>query len=78
MRRVGMSEARRKLSELVDLAGAGERIEIMRRGKIVSVLGPPQPFRSVKEVFESIDRTRRRSRKLPGVTVKSLIEEGRI
>ena len=38
MRKVGLFEAKQKLSELVDRAAAGERIGITRRGKLAAVL----------------------------------------
>ena len=36
MRKVGLFEAKQKLSELVERAAAGERIGITRRGKKIS------------------------------------------
>jgi prevent-host-death family protein len=78
MRTVGLFEAKQKLSELVTRAGQGQRIGITRRGRLAAILGPAQASRSVKEIFESIDRTRRRVKKVKGVTVRSLIEEGRV
>ena len=37
MRKVGLFEAKQKLSELVERAAAGERIGITRRGKLAVV-----------------------------------------
>jgi len=78
MRKVALFEAKQKLSELVDRAGRGERIGITKRGKLAAVIGPAQQEQvDLKQVFAEIDKIRRRSKNVPGVTVKSLIEEGR-
>jgi len=78
MRTVGLFEAKQKLSELVNSAGQGQQIGITRRGKLEAILGPAQPSRSVKEIFENIDRIRKRVKKVKGMTVRSLIDEGRV
>jgi prevent-host-death family protein len=77
MKKVGLFEAKQKLSELVERAVSGERIGITRRGKLAAFLVPARPTVDLHEVFASIERIRRRSRKPRGVSVKSLIEEGR-
>jgi prevent-host-death family protein len=78
MRKIGLFEAKQKLSELVDRAGRGERIGITKRGKLAAVIGPAQQEQvDLKQVFAEIDKIRKRSKNVPGVTVKSLIEEGR-
>lgn len=81
MRKVGLFEAKQKLSELVERASRGERIGITRRGKLAAELVPAQEksvLRDVKEIFASIEKIRRKAKPLPpGVTVKDLIEEGR-
>jgi prevent-host-death family protein len=81
MRKVGLFEAKQKLSELVERAARGERIGITKRGKLTAEIGPARPERSenvdLKQVFAEMDKIRKRSKKVPGVTVKSLIEEGR-
>ena len=80
MRKVGLFEAKQKLSELVDRAKRGERIVITRRGKPEAELAPVQkPEVDLKEVFASMERIRKRAKPLPrGVTIKDLIEEGRM
>jgi prevent-host-death family protein len=40
MRKVGLFEAKQKLSELVERAGRGEAIGITKRGKLAAVIGP--------------------------------------
>lgn len=81
MRKVGLFEAKQKLSELVERASRGERIGITRRGKLAAELVPAQQkpdLRDIKEILASIEKIRRKARPLPaGVTVKDLIEEGR-
>jgi prevent-host-death family protein len=78
MRTVGLFEAKQKLSELVERAGKGERIGITRRGKLTALIIPPQPERSLKESFDEIEKVRRKIRLPKGVTIKSMIEEGRV
>lgn len=78
MRTVGLFEAKQKLSELITRAKSGERIGITQRGKLAAVIIPAPSEVSLKEVFEDIERLRKRSRKPRGVSVKSLIEEGRV
>lgn len=75
---VGIFEAKQKLSQLVARAAKGEEIVITCRGKeqarLVSM--PAERARTLKEIFDSI-RSRRRISLPKGVTIKSLIEEGR-
>ena len=78
MRTVGIFEAKQKLSELVERASRGERIQITRRGKVAAEIGPAQEEVDLKKVFAEIDKVRKRAKRIPGVTVKSLIEEGRM
>ncbi len=81
MQNVGLFETRNRLSELVERAEHGEKIGITRRGKLVAVIGPAQPKVNVnlKKIFDNIEAIRKRTNPLPkGLTVKDLIEEGRI
>ena len=77
MRTVGLFEAKQKLSEFVERAEEGERIAITRRGKLTAYLVPAKPARSIKEIFDDIERLRKRTKRVKGVTIDSLIEEGR-
>jgi prevent-host-death family protein len=77
MRTVGLFEAKQKLSKLVERAEEGERIGITRRGKLAAFIVPAKPTRSIKEIFDDIERLRKRTKRVKGVTVDSLIEEGR-
>jgi prevent-host-death family protein len=80
MRKVGLFEAKQKLSELVRSASRGERIGITRRGKLEAEIVPAQKDEvDLKEIFASMERIRKRAKPLPrGVTIKDLIEEGRM
>jgi prevent-host-death family protein len=79
MRKVGLSEAKQKLSELVEKAAQGERIGITKRGKLAAVMGPAeQGGADLRQIFAEMDKIRKRSRKPKNVSVKELIEEGRI
>jgi prevent-host-death family protein len=79
MRKIGLFEAKQKLSELVERAARGERIGITRRGKLVASIGPaPSEKADLHKIFDEFEKIRKRSKKIPGVTVKSLIEEGRM
>jgi prevent-host-death family protein len=73
----GISEAKQKLSELVERAAQGEEIVITRRGKERARLvgATAQGKRSLKEIMASLAGVRM---KLPqGTTVKDLINAGR-
>jgi prevent-host-death family protein len=82
MRTVGIFEAKQKLSELVERASRGERIRITRRGKVAAEIGPAQEkpdLQDLKEIFAKMDEIRKRAKPLPkGVTIKDLVEEGRM
>ncbi len=80
MRKVGLFEAKQKLSELVERASRGERIGITRRGKLAAEIVPARvepEANAIKEIFDNIEKIRRRAKPLRGVTTKDLIEEGR-
>ena len=77
MRKVGLFEAKQKLSELVEQAAAGERIGITRRGKLTAVIVSVKGEYDLLGIFENLDAVRRRARRVKGVSVKNLIEEGR-
>ncbi|MBV9886092.1 MAG: type II toxin-antitoxin system prevent-host-death family antitoxin [Acidobacteria bacterium] len=78
MRKIGLFEAKQKLSELVERAGRGERIGITRRGKLAAVIGPAQTATDLDKLFEGMEKIRRRAKPLRGTTIKDLIEEGRM
>ncbi len=78
MRTMGLFEAKQKLSELVERAEEGERIGITRRGKLAALIVSAQPETNLREVFDDIEQIRRRARRGKGLSVKRLIEEGRV
>lgn len=77
MRKVGLFEAKQKLSELVEQAARGERIGITRRGKLAAVIVSVKGEYDLSGIFKSLEEVRKRARRLKGVNVKDLIEEGR-
>lgn len=77
MRKVGLFEAKQKLSELVEQAAAGERIGITRRGKLAAVIVSVKGEYDLRGIFENLEVIRRRARRVKGVSTKDLIEEGR-
>jgi prevent-host-death family protein len=77
MRKVGLFEAKQKLSELVERAAAGERIGITRRGKLAAIIVSVKGQYDLSGIFENLEGIRRRARRVKGVSVKELIEEGR-
>ncbi len=78
MRTVGLFEAKQKLSELVERAKEGEPIGITRRGKLAALIVSAHREASLKDIFDDIEQIRKRVKRRKGVTVRSLIEEGRI
>src|SRR5205809_2792385 len=76
VRKVGLFEARQKLSELVEQAAAGERIGITRRGKLVALIVPAKSQPSLAVVFKKLEGVRRRVHHFKEARVKELIEEG--
>ncbi len=78
MRTIGLFEAKQKLSEIVERASEGEHIGITRRGKLAAVIVPAQPATSLKDIFDDIERIRKRARRPKGFRLRDLIEEGRV
>jgi prevent-host-death family protein len=78
MQKIGLFQAKNRLSELVERAGQGEEIGITRRGKLAAVIGPARPKVSLKEVFDNIEAIRKRAKLPPGIGVAELIREGRV
>ena len=78
METLGLFEAKNRLSELVERASRGQRIGITRRGKLAALLVPARSEASLDEIFRDMEEIRKRTQLPEGVTVKDLIEEGRI
>jgi prevent-host-death family protein len=77
MESIGAYEAKTHLPRLLDRVAHGERITITKHGVPVAILVPvgPTAKRAVSEVIEEIKRSRN-GRKLRGVTIRQLMEEG--
>ena len=77
-RTIGAFEAKNRLSELLQLVENGQEVTITRHGKAVARLVPADDVGrdKVKEALEWLKRTRK-ERKLDGLTIKELINEGR-
>ncbi len=80
--RVGATEARRKLPELLRGVQSGKRYTITHRGRTVAELVPaeetkrPEPAAAAAAV-EAMKRFTARRRTIRGVDIKALIEYGR-
>jgi prevent-host-death family protein len=77
MRKMGLFEAKQKLSELVERASEGEKIGITRRGKLIAYIVSARSDVSPQRIFEGIEQIRKRARRTKELEIKSLIEEGR-
>jgi prevent-host-death family protein len=75
---VGTYEAKTHLAEILGRVAAGERITILKHGVPVAILHPPDPSKSTptREVIAQL-RQFRVGRRLDGVTVREMMEEGR-
>jgi prevent-host-death family protein len=77
MRKVGLFEAKQKLSELVERASEGEKIGITKRGKLAAVLVAARSQMTPKEIFDQIEAIRKSARGTKKLNIKAFIEEGR-
>jgi prevent-host-death family protein len=75
MQTFGLFEAKQKFCELIKRASAGE-LGITRRGKLCAVIVSARSDIGVENVFDEIERLRKRARRLRRFTSKPLIEEG--
>lgn len=78
METVGAYEAKTHLSQLLERVAKGERITILKHGVPVAVLQPvdAEKARPASEVIAQL-RKFRVGRRLDGISIRSLIEEGR-
>ncbi|OGA07966.1 MAG: hypothetical protein A2W68_15085 [Betaproteobacteria bacterium RIFCSPLOWO2_02_64_14] len=78
MERIGIYDAKVKLSQLIEAVEAGGEVVITKRGKPVARLVPPEaprrkaPARAAKRIRALCDRLNIR-----GVRIRELIDEGR-
>lgn len=78
MRKVGAFEAKTHLSQLLEQVAKGERITIEKHGVPVATLEPAGAAKRqpTSEVISEIKRFRK-GRRLEGMTIREMIEEGR-
>jgi len=77
--RVGLFEAKQKLSALVERARAGEAIGITKHGKLVAqlVAVPTEPKLTWKQVFDDLDQWRKTVKLMKNPPIRESIDEGR-
>jgi prevent-host-death family protein len=77
MRKVGLFEAKQKLSELVERPSRGERIGITKRGKLAAMVVPAEQDKAdLARLFAGLERIRKKVKPHSGITTKDLIAEG--
>ena len=77
MEKFGVVDAKKQLSKLVERASCGEQIGITRRGRLVALIVCARSDAAVQNIFDEIDRIRKRARQSKKMRVKHLIAEGR-
>ncbi len=80
MKTVGAYEAKTHLGQLLEEVAQGETVTITKHGVPVAELRPPgAPKRDVNEVIDEIIEFQKRERiSLDGITIRELIDEGRM
>lgn len=80
MKQVGAFEAKTRLGQLLDWVEAGEEIAITRRGKVVARMVPPDMAFDPERGQRAAARIRemRTGVTLGGLSIKDLIDEGRL
>ena len=76
---VGLSEVRTNLPELLDRVARGEEFTITERGEPIARLIPAGPAKHGADVRAAVEAMKkfRKGRRLDGLNVRELIEEGR-
>ena len=79
MAEVGAYEAKTHLPRLLERVRKGERITITKHGTPIAMLVPVEQTKRQRTVAETIEEIRRfrRGRRLDGLTIRELIDEGR-
>lgn len=79
MESVGAYDAKTHLAQLLERVAGGEKITITKHGVPVAVLQPAENARKtpVREVIEELKRFRA-GRRLEGISIREMIEEGRL
>ena len=80
MKPVGADEAKTHLGQLLDEVARGETVTITKHGVPVAELRPPGPMKpNVNEAIDALHEYRRRENiSLDGISIRELIEEGRM
>jgi len=80
MKTVGADEAKTHLGQLLDEVARGETVTITKHGVPVAELRPPGPMKpNVNEAIDALHEYRRRENiSLDGISIRELIEEGRM
>jgi len=83
MDEIGVFEARNSFSALIDRVEKGEEITITRNGKPVARLVAAVPMRDAERARNALKRLRTRREAmskdlLDGISIKAMIEEGRM
>jgi prevent-host-death family protein len=77
---VGAYDAMTHLAQLLDEVAAGETIVITKHGVPVAQLGPPEGTErpDVGATINAIKELRREVKPLGGLSIRAMIEEGRV
>ncbi|MGI8642701.1 MAG: type II toxin-antitoxin system Phd/YefM family antitoxin [Thermomicrobiales bacterium] len=79
MKSVGVYEAKTQLSRLLDEVDDGETVEITKHGRLVARLVPPDDATKPNaDAAIAAIRAARVGVRLDGLTIRELIEEGRM
>jgi len=78
MHKIELLEAKKRLSELVERASRGEQIGITRRGRLAAVIVSARAEATPQDIFDGIERIRKRARRTKKLNLKGLIEKGRL
>ncbi len=77
MGQVGAYEAKTHLPQLLEKVASGERITITKHGRSVAVLQPVEGRSGVVSDIIRELKEFRRGKRLDGLTIREMIEEGR-
>ena len=72
---IGVFEAKKRLSELLDRAAAGEDVVITKHGRPYARLGPASRARPQEEIQALMERVQRRRRALPKTSWSELKQD---
>lgn len=77
MKTVGSFEAKTHFAQLLERVAKGEKITITKRGVPVAVLQPVGQPKGVPDIISEIKKFRE-GKRLDGLSIKEMIEEGRV